>query len=331
VGFVACHDAQTVQCISQDGKIWAARATERVLGELPLFVNGGDVWGVDTRVPSQEKLVTADVASYPDFVNESLGVTSLTDAVNCWASSGTEILLLESAGRLTYIPIAAVANPAPTGTPSAPLNVGALAKSQRCVVSFSAPSSAGSSAITSYSVQYSSNNGATWTTATSFGAGSTDFSKVVTSLVNGVTYVFRVAAVNASGEGTWSQVTIPVTPSIQPAAAPYGLTATPTNYFVSPGSSGGGYNTAYALSWSAPTSNGGGAITGYRIENMVGSTAYLVGTTTTPSTNAVIGIGLPSTFTLAMRVGFFYSFRVSAITAAGVGEPSAPSAAVQLK
>jgi hypothetical protein len=56
-----------------------------------------------------------------------------------------------------------------------------------------------------------------------------------------------------------------------------------------------------------------------------------VGTTTTTSTNAVVGIGQPSTFTFAMRVGFVYAFRVSAVNSAGVGEPSATSAGVQLK
>jgi hypothetical protein len=56
-----------------------------------------------------------------------------------------------------------------------------------------------------------------------------------------------------------------------------------------------------------------------------------VGTTTTPATTAVVGIGQPSTFILAMRVGLFYAFRVSAVNSAGVGAPSATSAAVQLK
>lgn len=331
VGFVAFHDSQAVECISQNGKTWGGYGTQRVLGEIPLFVNGGTVWGVDTQVTTYEKIVAGDVGTYPDFVNQKLGVTRLTDAVNPWASSGTEILLLEQGGQVTCVPIDVASDAAPSGSPSAPQNVGALAQSQKCVVWFSPPASSGTSTITSYDIQYSANNGANWATATSFGAGSSDYSKIVTSLSNGATYVFRVAAVNASGTGSWSQVTIPVTPGIQPSSAPYNLTVTPTNYIVSPASSGGGYNTAYSLSWSAPTSNGGGAITGYRIESMVGSTAYLVGTTTTTSTNAVVGIGQPSTFTFAMRVGFVYAFRVSAVNSAGVGEPSATSAGVQLK
>jgi hypothetical protein len=332
VGFVAFHDSQRVSCISQNGKTWGAYGTQRVVGEIPLFVNGGTVWGIDTQVTSYEKIVAGDNGTYPEFVNQRLGVTRLTDAVNCWASSGTEILLLEQGGQVTCIPIDVASDAAPSGSPSAPQNVGALALNARVRVWWTPPASSGTSPISDYVIQYSPNNGSTWTQATSFGVGTGEpYSKTVIGLANGATYVFRVAAVNASGTGSWSQVTIPVTPSIQPPTAPYNLKVTPTNYIVSSGSSGGGYNTAYALSWSAPTGNGGGSITGYRIESMVGSTAYLVGTTTTPTTNAVVGIGQPSTLTFAMRVGFVYSFRVSAVNSAGVGEPSAASAGVQLK
>lgn len=328
VGFVACHDSQPVQCVSQDGRVWGAWGTDRVMGEIPLFVNGGTVWGVDTQVTSYEKIVAGDVATYPEFVNQRLGVTTLTDAVNCWASGGTEIILLETSGRVTCIPIESSSTPAPSGSPSAPLAASALAKNTRAIVTFSAPASSGSSPVTGCVIQYSSDNGANWTTASSFGAGSTDFSKTVTGLNNGTTYVFRVGATNASGTGTWSQVTLPVTPSVTTASAPYNVTATPTNLqtWASPP-----FNNAYALTWSAPTGNGGGAITGYRIEMMVGTTPYLVGTTSTPATSTVVGIGPPSAFVINMRVGFTYSFRVSAVNSAGVGEPSVASAPVQLK
>lgn len=332
VGFVSFHDSQTVACISQNAKTWGGYGTQRVMGEIPLFVNGGTVWGVDTQVTTYEKLVTGDNSTYPDFVSQKLGVTRLTDAVNCWASSGAEILLLEQGGQVTCIPIEPTGDAAPAGTASAPQNVGAEALNARVRVWFSPPASSGTSPISSYVVQYSSNNGATWTQATSFGAGTGDpYSKTVTGLSNGATYVMRVAAVNASGSGAWSRVTIPVTPNPQPAAAPSNLTVTPTNFFASSGSSGGGYNTGFSLSWSAPTGNGGSAITGYRIENMVGSTAYLVGTTTTPSTTAVVGAKQPATFIYSLRPGFIYAFRVSAVTSAGVGDPSATSAGVQLK
>jgi hypothetical protein len=335
VGFVACHDSLPVSCISGGaniGRVWGAIGTQRVLGEVPMFVTGGTVWAVDTQVSSYEKIVAVDSVTYPEFVNQKLGVTRLTDAVNCWASSGTEILLLEKGGQITCIPIEPTGDAAPAGTASAPQNVGALALNARVRVWFSPPASSGTSPISDYVVEYSSNNGAKWTQATSFGAGTGDpYSKTVTGLSNGVTYVMRVAARNATGIGAWSKVTIPVTPNPQPPTAPSNLTVTPTNFFASSGSSGGGYNTGFSLSWSAPTGNGGSAITGYRIENMVGSTAYLVGTTTTPATTAVVGAKQPATFIYSLRPGSVYAFRVSAVTSAGVGSPSTTSAGVQLK
>jgi hypothetical protein len=332
VGFVAFHDSQPVECVSQDGRVWGPWGTQRVMGEIPLFVNGGTVWGVDTQVTTYEKIVAGDVASYPEFINQKLGVTRLTDAVNCWASSGKEIILLEQGGQVTCIPIDPASDPAPAGTPSAPLNVTALAKNMRAIITFSAPSSTGTSPITGYSFQYSSNNGATWTAATSFGAGTGEaYSKTLTALDNGTTYVFRVAAVNTSGTGAWSQVTIPVTPNVTVPSAPYNLTAMPTNWVVSSGSTGGGYNTAYALSWSPPTGTGGAAITGYKIEMVIGSSGYLLGTTSTPATTVTVGIAAPAAIITTMRVGLVYSFRVSAINSAGTGPASAASAGVQLK
>jgi hypothetical protein len=322
VGFVAYHDSQAAACISQNGKLWGPIATDRVLGELPLFPLGGTVWGVDTAIVGYEKIVAGDVASYPHFVNQKLGVTYLTDSVNCWASSGSEILLLEQGGYVTVIPIEPAADAAPSGAPSAPVNVGAIGKNARAVVSFSAPLSSGTSPVTGYSVQYSSNNGATWTTATSFGAGSSDFTKVISSLTNGFTYVFRVAAVNASGVGTWSKVTIPITPTITPPTAPYDLilktapTTIPT----------------FLLSWSAPLGNGGSAITGYRIEMVVAGAYFFVGATATPTTHITIGTSGSSGISVAsMKAGASYSFRVTAVNGAGPGDPSVASQSVALR
>ncbi len=60
----------------------------------------------------------------------------------------------------------------------------------------------GGSAITGYGVDYSSDGGATWTTALAPSAGMTATSYTVTGLTNGTAYVFRVAAANAIGHGS---------------------------------------------------------------------------------------------------------------------------------
>jgi hypothetical protein len=85
--------------------------------------------------------------------------------------------------------------------PSAPLSVTVVAGNTQATVSWTAPSFIGTP-ITNYSIQYSSNGGSSWTTFNK--AASTSTSSVVTGLTNNVGYIFRVAAINAVGTGSYS-------------------------------------------------------------------------------------------------------------------------------
>ena len=332
LGFVAFHDAFPVQVISQTGKVWGAVGTERVMGEIPLLTLDGDVWGVDTQIVTYEKLVKGDMSTYPEFVNQKLGITGLTDAVNAWSAGLNEILLLETSGRVTHIPLESSQQPSASGTPSQPLNVSAEPKNERVVVSFSAPSSAGTSAVTDYAVQYYSSGNPEWRAATSFGSGGSEFVRVVSLLSNGESYVFRVAAVNASGNSQWSKPTVPATPAIQPPSAPGAPTVTPTGWYNGPGTTLPA-NTAFTLSWTPPSGTGGGAITGYKVESLLWPTPYYIGTTATPATTIRVG-GVNDTsadIRMTLRYGLSYAFRVSAINSAGTGPSSETSAYVPLK
>ena len=85
--------------------------------------------------------------------------------------------------------------------PSAPQNLTATAGNKQVVLSWTAPSSPGSSPITDYIVEYSTDN-STWTV---FNDGtSTSTTATVTGLTNGTLYYFRVAAVNTVGTGKYS-------------------------------------------------------------------------------------------------------------------------------
>ncbi|NDC26057.1 MAG: adhesin, partial [Proteobacteria bacterium] len=75
---------------------------------------------------------------------------------------------------------------------------------------------------------------------------------MVTGLSNGTSYIFRVAAANAAGAGSYSSSSASVTPYTVPGA--------PT------GVSGTSGNTQVSLTWDAPTSNGGALITDYAIQ-----------------------------------------------------------------
>jgi hypothetical protein len=64
--------------------------------------------------------------------------------------------------------------------------------------------------ITDYTEQYSTDNGANWTTFTQ--AASATPSAIVTGLTNNTAYVFRVAAINALGVGAFTVASSAVTP-----------------------------------------------------------------------------------------------------------------------
>lgn len=95
--------------------------------------------------------------------------------------------------------------------PPAPTSVTATAGNAQATVSWTAPTGVISQApITDYSVQYSSNSGSSWTT---FSDGtSTATSATVAGLTNGTAYVFRVAAINAVGTGSYSTASSAITP-----------------------------------------------------------------------------------------------------------------------
>ena len=170
-------------------------------------------------------------------------------------------------------------------------------------LSWTAPAANGGSAITDYLVEYSANGGTSWSTFTD--GTSTVTSATVTGLTNGTAYTFRVSAVNAAGTGAPSTTTS-ATPRTVPGA-PTGLTATPGS-------------TQVTLSWTAPITNGGSAITDYVIE--YSSNDGSSWTTFTDATSTVT-----SATVTGLTNGTAYTFRVSAVNAAGTGATSTTTSA----
>jgi hypothetical protein len=97
--------------------------------------------------------------------------------------------------------------PAQVATPTASLP--ATYGNTTASVSWTAPAANGS-ALTDYFIQFSSNGGSSWTTFTD--GVSTATSVTVTGLTNGTAYVFRVAAVNSVGNGSYSSASNSATP-----------------------------------------------------------------------------------------------------------------------
>jgi len=100
--------------------------------------------------------------------------------------------------------------------PPAPTALTATAGAASASLSWTAPSVSQQTPISDYRVQVSSDNGTTWTT---FADGtSTATSASVTGLTNGTAYVFRVAAINAIGQGAYTSASGSVTPGFVPSA-----------------------------------------------------------------------------------------------------------------
>ena len=83
-----------------------------------------------------------------------------------------------------------------------PTDVSATTAARSAVVSWTAPSDTGGIAITDYAVEYSSTNGETWTAFSHSPSILTSLS--ITGLLDGTTYLYRVAAINAAGQSLFS-------------------------------------------------------------------------------------------------------------------------------
>jgi hypothetical protein len=149
---------------------------------------------------------------------------------------------------------------------------------------------AGSSPILGYELQVST-DGTTWQPGGQVAAAQT--TATVANLTNGVSHRFRVAAFNKNGLGPWSGASLPVVPA-GPAFPPIALAAV------------GGDRSA-RLTWSVPSANGG-AISAYLIE-ITGPEGVRTESAGTAAEATVSGL----------TNGITYSFRVAAVTGAGVG------------
>jgi len=175
----------------------------------------------------------------------------------------------------------------------------------QAALKWAAPMGNSGSPITDYAVQYSSNGGTSWTSFAH--SASTSTTATVTGLTNGTSYVFRVAAVNAAGTGSWSTKSSPITPRTV-SSPPTNVIGTPTDRQV-------------ALRWIAPSSNGGSPITDYAVQyssNGGGSWTTYAHPASKSTTATVTGL----------TNGTSYMFRVAAVNAAGTGNYSASTARV---
>ena len=179
-------------------------------------------------------------------------------------------------------------------TPSAPLNLQAVAGNQSASLSWSDPADGGGDALTDFVIQYQAQGAGSWAT---FAHGTSPIHSVtITGLTNGTTYLFRVAAVSGAGTGPYGNTATALVAVVPAAPSSLHLSSVAGNIL--------------SLSWAAPTDTGGSSVTSYKVYyRQYGSSQWLLAGTAT--TTAYSFTGLTS--------GTDYDFEVTAQNAIGEG------------
>ena len=194
--------------------------------------------------------------------------------------------------------IISIAPAAPATIPGSPTQVEGQAGNSSIALSWIAPENNGNSLIINYKIEYSINSGNTWTILSKESSKALFYN--ITGLTNGLSYIFRVSAINAVGTGNPSQVSDSIVPNSFLPNAPRNLAVTRVS------------DTA-TLSWVVPNDVGNSAISDYHIQL---STNYGLSWINAP--NDVVNTST-SFIINGIQSGPTYYFRVSAINSTGPG------------
>ena len=178
---------------------WYYVAVKKTSGAVTLWVDGNNITAA---------LLPTDNRTYTGGMNLFGGLATVSD----FNGLIDEFRITNGVARTITLPAAAFPDVGPIGVPT---SLTATMGNTQVSLAWTAPTYNGGSAITDYSVQYSTNSGSTWSSFSH--TASTATTSTVTGLTNGTAYVFRVAAVNGNGTGTYTSATSSVTPGVATA------------------------------------------------------------------------------------------------------------------
>ena len=243
----------------------------------------------------------ASITGYKVYRSTSSGaevgyvtIGNVTSFTNTGLTGGTTYFYKVSAvNTLGTSLLSNEASATPPTVPSAPQNLQATAGPLTVALTWDAPSTNGGSPITGYKIYRSTSSG----TEAGFASLGNVTSYTNTGLTAGVTYFYKVKAVNSLGVSAYSNEAsaTPTTPPTAPSA-PQNLQAT------------AGIRNA-TLTWDAPSSNGGSAIIGYKVYRSTSSGAE-TGYVTLGNVTSYTNIGLTP--------GVTYFYKVLAVNSIGL-------------
>jgi predicted phage tail protein len=287
----ASHAPIDVTAATGDSEVTLSwRPAQASSADFGFYVYEGTSPGGESRTPVNASPVTDLSYKVPALTNGTTYYFTVASAIEAQVLSD---------GRSTEV------SAIPAATAGSPAGLTVTPGHSQAILSWTAPASDGGSALTSYRVYDGTTAGFQDGTAATTSTGT---SATVTRLTDGTTYYFRVAAVNAVGEGPASGEASTTLAADRVPGSPTGLTAT----------AGGSRVT---LSWTAPASDGGTAITGYIIDRGT-SPGHEPGT---PVNGSLVKA---TSFTVSgLTRGTTYYFRVAAVNAVGGGPPSEETSA----
>lgn len=274
----------------------AGNATATVTWDPPASDNGRNVVGYRIEASSN--------TGWYELVADT-GSTSTTYSASGLVN-GTPYLFRVSAINAAGAGATSVPSPQviPAAVPGAPTQVAARGGDSSIALRWSAPVATGGLPVRQYRVRWSADAGTTWTHAYTGGPAITF---TIGGLRNGRAYVVEVAAVTAAGRGAWSAQAGPVVPLTLPTV-PRQVRASgePTGKVL--------------LTWLPPLRDGGSAVVAYRIAVSRDGGPW--------SVQRVDRSGRLEVTLRRLDPWASYRFRVQALTDAGWGPWSNPTAAV---